>query len=82
MKDALARILNKNRDELIVEAEKLFTKEYQTRREIHDLEMKLKKARESLEKTEEKAKKVRAGDLSVLFSNDGGGKKEEVKDTE
>lgn len=77
VESALKNILNKNNDMAIDSVTKLITKEYQTRREISDLENKLAKAKESLAKTTEKVEKVKAGDLSVLFEKQQENKKEE-----
>ncbi len=69
--EALTALLLENHEEAITAAKKLFVKEYQTRKEIKELENKLLTAQTSLKKTLEKRAKVDAGDLSALF--EGGG---------
>lgn len=64
---ALEGLIKENKGEAISGAKKLYAKEYQTRREIKDLEEKLKKAQDSLIKTLDKIKKVEGDDLSALF---------------
>lgn len=69
LKEANLKLVHANREEALDKAAKLITKEYATRNQIKDLEAQLKKANESLTKTLEKRKKVEAGDLSVLFTD-------------
>lgn len=80
LEEAYASLITLNREEALAAARKLYIKEYQTRKEIKDLENKLATAQQSLEKTEAKIAKVASGDLSALF--EGGSDKPSEKKEE
>lgn len=69
LQEAMELIIKDNRDSATTKVRDLYVKKYQTVREVEKIKVELKKAEESLLKTESKLEEVKKGNFSVLFQD-------------